>query len=454
MKRISVLLAACCCVFFAGRSARAESAVCDGLWHYVSVSGAMCLDGTPTGLEYVCFDKNSNGQAFGPTPPINPKTKKPDPLRRPLMIFLNGGGACWDAASCNCQMQGGYCSGPTATIEASHYDITFGCDGQAYGQCQSPIGQTYFADLGEEATFNGPTSPFNNSTVNPDGSTGGVPWNMVYLPYCTGDTFRGDADPVYSSGTLTIHAHHHGYRNTSLYLKVLTSMFPEVNQVSFFGESAGGYGVVGNESQFASAFPNAKLSVLLDGYNPFDSVRTPTWAIWGQHIGAYQYGKDGSIVPLTSPISIPPGTPNVWSDLALFNYDRLNLPQIRTAWTDDYTDGPLGLFSCWIGAPQDASGTCALSFAASLNDAYGILGGGPTTRVFFHTGQCHSEREIDFNGAWDGSDPGCDYDNMIQTPGPNEVYSENCQAGPGQTCYRDWVRGWGQVPGFDWENVK
>jgi hypothetical protein len=91
----------------------------------------------------------------------------------------------------------------------------------------------------------------------------------------------------------------------------------------------------------------------------------------------------------------------------------------------------------------------------SLNGGAALIGDDPNFKVYFHSGACHSEREADGNSpAFSGSVPSCDYDNMIQAPKPNQGYNDNCQAGPGQVCFRDWVRGWAGNPGYSWGNVK
>src|SRR5262249_19412294 len=83
------------------RLAHAEPApICDGVFHYVPVPGVVCGDGSPGGYEYVC---------------------QPHVGRRgPLAIWFDGGGACWDADSCDCQEDptspDGHCAGPSTFL--------------------------------------------------------------------------------------------------------------------------------------------------------------------------------------------------------------------------------------------------------------------------------------------------------------------------------------------------
>src|SRR4051794_27686424 len=72
-------------------SALTSGATCDGRWHWVDVDGTFCGDGSPTGFQYIC-----RGSADGP-----------------LLVYLDGGGACWSADTCDL-------SSPDTTIVTDH----------------------------------------------------------------------------------------------------------------------------------------------------------------------------------------------------------------------------------------------------------------------------------------------------------------------------------------------
>jgi hypothetical protein len=389
--------------------ASAQTPDCDGIVHWLDVAGTECLDGSRTGIQYVCQAGTS----------------------APLVIDVDSGGACWDAATCQCV--------PDAVGNCT---LGFPLEANAFGRAASfdglPRAQSFW---GQAAAFSGPTSPFNQD------------WNIVQIPYCTGDAHSGNADRTYTSGSLTVHAHHHGYKNVALDLAVIKSLFPAPSRVAVWGGSAGGYGVACNLSQFVNAYPGVQMAELQNAYAPFDSVATPLMPTVGRNWGAWRPNKDGSVEALTCPIAIPPGTPNAWSELALVNYNHLNFPNVRKAWTDDYSDAMIDAFACALGATPDANGSCAAAVTALLNEGYGLVGDDPSYRVFFHAGICHSERDSDGNFAA-GGDPACDYDNMIQAPKANQKYVDDCKADTNQKCFRDWVRGWAGVSGYSWENVK
>jgi hypothetical protein len=392
-------------------SASAQTAVCDGKFHWVDVAGTECLDGSPTGIQYIC-----RGDPSGP-----------------LVIDVDSGGACWDGVTCQCDPDSlGFCTNPNSTISVNSWSKADSFDGLSWTQ----------SGYGGAALFTGPTSPFSQ--------TG----NLAHMPYCTGDVHNGDADTTYSTGTGKLKAHHRGYRNIGLELPVLKSLFPHPGHLTVYGGSAGAYGIACNLGRFVDAWPSTSLVVFQNAFSPYDSVTTPMLPTLGLNWGAYRQGKDGSIDTLTCPIAIPPGTPNAWSILPQLYYDHLHYSNVRKAWTDDYSDSTLDGFACALKATPDASGSCAATVAANLMEGLGVIGDDPSYRVYFHTGICHGERDSDGNNASNGSDPYCDYDNMIQAPKPNQSYDEDCKATGNQTCFRDWVRGWAGISGYSWSNVK
>jgi hypothetical protein len=123
-------------------------------------------------------------------------TKAADPKK--LLIFLQGGGACW---------QGFYfCSQSLAGQEPP----------------APPIGIWDFGN---------PANPFADHSI-------------VYMPYCDGSVFSGDnalADPAIAGGT----RHHRGLRNQSAGMDVAKSLFPQAKNITVAGTSAGGVGVAG-----------------------------------------------------------------------------------------------------------------------------------------------------------------------------------------------------------------
>jgi hypothetical protein len=179
-----------------------------GQWTWVPFDDAFCGDGSPTGLG------------------INPSTTSTR-----VLIYLEGGGACWDALTCYTLM--------TAANFGTGYS-------QANFVTES-TDLTYLALPGGFFDRTAAANPFKD-------------YSYVYLPYCTGDVFSGNN--VAALGTNT--AHFVGYANVAAYLARLVPTFPAADRVILAGSSAGGYGAIFNAWQAQAAFGSVRVDVLDD----------------------------------------------------------------------------------------------------------------------------------------------------------------------------------------------
>ncbi len=132
-----------------------------------------------------------------------------------VLLYLQGGGACWDYVTC-------YVLG-TATTRANSA-ITAG-----------------------SLDIDDPASPFRD-------------WDIVYVPYCDGSVFIGDAIVDYS-GERTFH---HGLRNLSVAVDALVREFPHPSRILVAGSSAGGYGTFAGYGVARVAFPDTPILVFND----------------------------------------------------------------------------------------------------------------------------------------------------------------------------------------------
>ena len=148
-------------------------------WTWVEVPGAVCGDGSPTGL------------AVNPGPEGSTD----------ILVFLDGGGACWDALTCN------------ALRTASR-----GPFGAAQFQVAVDAGRVEGTIL--DRTVEG--SPFGAAT-------------LVYFPYCTGDVHWGDSDAAYGW-------QHEGRTNLERGVAWLADHLPAPEKLVVSGSSAGGFG--------------------------------------------------------------------------------------------------------------------------------------------------------------------------------------------------------------------
>ena len=136
-----------------------------------------------------------------------------------LLFFLEGGGACWDYDTC---------SGRAGVLGAANPNgIVNDYMDQFTAQYVSPI-------------VNGadPGLPLRSRTDLPTKN-----WNIVYLPYCTGDVHIGNRVATYTDTTgqePPLTWHHNGYNNTIAAANYAVSRFPSVQKLLVSGFSAGG----------------------------------------------------------------------------------------------------------------------------------------------------------------------------------------------------------------------
>ena len=141
-----------------------------------------------------------------------------------VLFFLEGGGACWDYDTC---------SGRAGVLGAANPNgISDDYMTQFTAQYVSPI-------------VNGadPGLPLRSRTDLPTKD-----WNIVYLPYCTGDVHIGNNDATYTDPTgqePPLTWHHSGHANTVAAANYAKSMFPSVQKLLVTGFSAGGTATAG-----------------------------------------------------------------------------------------------------------------------------------------------------------------------------------------------------------------
>ena len=131
-----------------------------------------------------------------------------------LVIFLQGGGACWSDFCC--------------AVNAAPPGI--------------PAVDALNRDLAD--------NPFKD-------------WNVVYLPYCDGSLFIGDADHD-DDGDGKPDRFQHGIQNLSGALRVAHERFAAPHRILLTGSSAGGYGTFPATLMVRALWPTADLYVFED----------------------------------------------------------------------------------------------------------------------------------------------------------------------------------------------
>jgi hypothetical protein len=112
-------------------------------------------------------------------------------------------------------------------------------------------------------------------------------YNLVFVPYCTGDVHSGDHVATYTSGSNQKVIHHKGRANLQVFMRRLGATFADSEKVVVAGSSAGGFGVAINYDVVRAYFPRAQ-GYMLDDSGPIlvgDDVPAKlrdTWiSTWG-----------------------------------------------------------------------------------------------------------------------------------------------------------------------------
>ena len=178
-----------------------------GQWTYLPQANTTCGDGSPAGL------------ALNPAPAATTD----------LIVYFEGGGACWDATTC-------FQIKSAIRIDTPYDDAAF--------QSELPGIQAF-------GPFQRTGTPFAGA-------------NMAYVPYCTGDVHDGTAVQQYTFSGQQKTVHHTGGTNAVTFASLLHSTYPDAKRIWIMGSSAGGYGATLQLPTFASTWPDAEVHVLQD----------------------------------------------------------------------------------------------------------------------------------------------------------------------------------------------
>ncbi|RYE89156.1 MAG: hypothetical protein EOO75_12310, partial [Myxococcales bacterium] len=170
----------------------------DDKWHWSPIEGMKCADGSGTGIRVSRSSKSSK-----------------------LVVFLAGGGACWNQATC------------------------------ALGTADNLDGYSGAGDGPKGGIFNraDKANPFRD-------------YSYVFVPYCTGDVHTG-SNPKGVSNLQFV-----GYDNMGKALERIVPTFEDPEQVVLTGSSAGGFGALFNYHRTAQAFGDTPVHLIDDAGPP------------------------------------------------------------------------------------------------------------------------------------------------------------------------------------------
>ncbi len=174
----------------------------DRVWTWVDFPDAFCRDGSTTGIAVSLNNASSD-----------------------LVIYLEGGGACFDAVTCVAN------SGNALLLKGEKKKGIF--------------------DRGA------PDNPLKT-------------WSVVYVPYCTGDVHAGTNPSSVVPGFPGIQKFV-GHLNIQAFLKRIVPTFPGISRVLLTGASAGAFGASVNTIVVQRAFPKVDVMLINDSGPPLSS---------------------------------------------------------------------------------------------------------------------------------------------------------------------------------------
>lgn len=207
-------------------------------WQQIDVpmsTGAMCSNGTPYKFYVRRVADTDNA-----------------------IVYFEGGGACWDYESCS------------------------GAFGIRGARNPNGIPDDYVQDLSLldfsslESISTGGASPLI-FTHHPWDKYKTGKWNIVYVPYCTGDIYVGDKTNVYEDPTgqeEDLVFHHNGVRNLLALGSWVKNNLPKPTQLAVAGCSAGSVGATLLYSELAELF-DSRYGYLVNDSGPiFNAPRS------------------------------------------------------------------------------------------------------------------------------------------------------------------------------------
>jgi len=219
----------------------------DYAWERIEIPGTICSNGSQ--YKFFVYDSPSSNN---------------------LLVHFEGGGACWDYETCSGQAGILGAANPNGISDDYIYDFK--------AEYVSPL-------------VNGADPGIPLRPKNPIATQG---YDVVYMPYCTGDVHVGNNVVTYtdpSGQNPPIVFRHAGFHNTREALSYLAGRFPNVNKLLVTGFSAGGVATAAGYYEARRTIQPVKSYMLNDSgpvfpapdasYNsrPLHDLITVQWAL-------------------------------------------------------------------------------------------------------------------------------------------------------------------------------
>jgi hypothetical protein len=164
--------------------------------------------------------------------------------------------------------------------------------------------------------------------------------STAYLPYCDGGLFASDAD-VDTNNDGVADRFHHGLKNLSAGLDVTARTFPSPRRIILVGVSGGGYGTLFALPLVRNLYPGVPIEVVNDSGI---GITRPNDPAWNQEI--INYWNIGSFFPKSCPECNVQG-----SSAGLINWQLRQDPNVRLGMLSHAQDFTIGTFFLGIGGP-------------------------------------------------------------------------------------------------------
>lgn len=201
-------------------------------WKWYAIENTFCRDGSGNGI----YVRNTDSDK--------------------LLIYFEGGGACTTNGFCN--------------FNPPNVDSVLTGDGQTV------LGTALAVGPGRQqpGVYNGGVLDgifAEDNAANPYKG-----WNMVYIPYCTGDVHFGSNEAGMVPGLATPQKFV-GYKNTRAFMSRIVPTFQgKVERVVVTGASAGSFGAALNYSMISDSFGSGvHIDAVLDSGAPFQDAQWP-----------------------------------------------------------------------------------------------------------------------------------------------------------------------------------
>lgn len=269
-----------------------------------------------------------------------------------LMIYFQGGGACWNDLTCD----------PNQTF----FD-------QSVGTVDEEVGRY------------GGIFDFEN-TENPVSD-----YSVVFVPYCTADVHTGSATQTYASATGEYTVAYNGFANSQAVLDWVYANYDAPQSLIVTGSSAGAYGAVFHAPYVLEQYPDADAVVLGDAGIGITSPTFDGLPQWGTLENSYEGSAQTELT----------------FNNELYTSVALNWPNARVAqYTSNLDTTQIFFYLAGGGDPTQWS-TLARERLSMLNDAaenfYSYIGGGDSHTILaselFYTLMADGVRFLDWFSA-------------------------------------------------------